>query len=83
MLLVGTGIWKRSSLLEEDIKHAKTNQEKDMTNCLITEVVVPGFDWKDHNYMNLRALKQLFDGVEGGEEKVTEFLPFVSQELRE
>ena len=39
-LIVGTGIWKRSSL---DIESANTRQEQDCTGCLITEVVVPGF----------------------------------------
>ncbi|KAF8958410.1 RmlC-like cupin domain-containing protein [Flammula alnicola] len=78
LLVVGTGIWKRSSLLQEDIQKAKTDAEKDATNCLITEVVVPGFDWEDHRYMDMATLKELFEGVEGGEAKIDEFSKFLN-----
>ncbi|KAJ6488509.1 RmlC-like cupin domain-containing protein [Mycena vitilis] len=45
---VGTGVWKMSRLLPEDITQAKTEEEKRNLGCLITEVVVPGFHWEDH-----------------------------------
>lgn len=79
MLLVGTGVWKRSSLLDEDIGKARagTEAERDETNCLITEVVVPGFHWQDHKFMDMDALEGLFEGVHGGEEKIREFAPFI------
>lgn len=75
MLLVGTGVWKRSSLLEEDMDKASrgSEEERDKTNCLITEVVVPGFHWKDHRWMGREELEGVFEGVQGGEERVREF----------
>ncbi|KAF9472122.1 hypothetical protein BDN70DRAFT_844821 [Pholiota conissans] len=79
LLVVGTGIWKRSSLLDEDIRRATTPAQKDNVNCLITEVVVPGFDWEDHVYMYKEQLDRLFEGVQGGEKFVREFAPYVSQ----
>jgi len=77
MLVVGTGIWKRSSLLDEDLKAAKTEEQKAATNCLITEVVVPGFDWEDHQYMDRKALEKLYKGVEHSEQRIEEFSKFV------
>ena len=60
LLIVGTGIWKFSRLLEADIRSAKTQEEKDRCHCLITEVVVPGFHWEDHKFMTNRDLEELF-----------------------
>ncbi|KAF8191363.1 RmlC-like cupin domain-containing protein, partial [Pholiota molesta] len=76
MLVVGTGIWKRSSLLEEDLQKARAQNEQEQVNCLITEVVVPGFDWEDHVYMYKDTLEKLFEGVEGGDGWVKEFSQF-------
>ncbi|KAF6744005.1 RmlC-like cupin domain-containing protein [Ephemerocybe angulata] len=61
-LLVGTGVWKMSQLLDEDTESATTEEAKDKVNCLITEVVVPGFDWEDHNYLTKEGLEELFAG---------------------
>jgi hypothetical protein len=38
MLLVGTGVWKMSRLLDADVA-----TEGENAGCLITEVVVPGW----------------------------------------
>ncbi len=75
MLLVGTGVWKKSRLLPEDLEHAKEDPiSLDSTGCLITEVVVPGFDWEDHKYLTNKGMKDLFSGVEGGDEYVEKLL---------
>ena len=78
MPAVGTGIWKRSSLLAADLAVVAASAEEESTHCLITEVVVPGFDWEDHVYMDKGALERLFDGVDGGARLVEEFSEFVS-----
>ncbi|KLO08686.1 hypothetical protein SCHPADRAFT_944236 [Schizopora paradoxa] len=78
MLLVGTGVWKRSNLLPEDLELAKQSPElSDKTGCLITEVVVPGFDWEDHKYLTKNGLEKLFAGVDGGNKFVSTFEEYV------
>ena len=47
-LLVPTGVWKMSKLLDDDLTAASTEGAKDHCGCLITEVVFPGFAWEDH-----------------------------------
>ena len=37
---------------------------------MITEVVVPGFDWDDHKYLTREGLERLFGG---DEEKIKGF----------
>lgn len=70
MLLVGTGVWKMSQLLQEDLDAVEATSEseqeetRDQVNCLITEVVVPGFHWDDHKYLTKEGLEKLFDGDE-------------------
>ena len=61
-LIVGTGVWKKSQLLPSDLKLATTPEEQDLVNCLITEVVVPGFAWEDHKFMTKEDLEELFEG---------------------
>ena len=78
LLVVGTGIWKRSSLLAADLAVVAASTDEESTHCLITEVVVPGFDWEDHVYMDKGALEHLFIGVDGGARLVEEFSEFVS-----
>lgn len=34
------------------------------TGCLISEVVVPGFDFADHEFLNYKGLVELFRGDE-------------------
>lgn len=76
MLLVGTGVWKMSQLPQEDLDAAeaapegKREEARDKVNCLITEVVVPGFHWDDHKYLTREGLEKLF---EGDEEKIRIF----------
>lgn len=63
-LVVGTGVWKRSQLLPEDLSKPRSLAERDAVNCLITEIVVPGFDWRDHEYLTQRGLEDIFEGSE-------------------
>ncbi|KAI0263864.1 RmlC-like cupin domain-containing protein [Gloeopeniophorella convolvens] len=74
-LLVGTGVWKMSRLLPEDLDASKENLER--TGCLITEVVVPGFHWEDHHYLTRKGLEELFVANPEG---AKEFLPHVKHE---
>jgi hypothetical protein len=80
-LVVGTGVWKMSRIPQDDLNAAKTQDEKDHTGCLITEVVTPGFHWADHKFLTLEGLQELFHGVEGGEEKVKELASFVKRSI--
>ncbi|KAJ7632252.1 RmlC-like cupin domain-containing protein [Roridomyces roridus] len=59
MLLVGTGVWKMSKLLAEDLDKATTEADKRNLGCLITEVVVPGFHWEDHKFLTTSDLLHL------------------------
>jgi predicted cupin superfamily sugar epimerase len=76
-LFVGTGVWKMSRIPPEDLKAATTQDEKDRTGCLITEIVTPGFHWEDHKFLTLEELRELFKDVEDGEEKMRDIIPFV------
>lgn len=78
-LVVGTGVWKMSKIPQDDLDATKTQNDKDHTGCLITEVVTPGFHWEDHKFMTRERLQELFQGVEGGEEKIKEFATFVKK----
>ncbi|SJL06381.1 uncharacterized protein ARMOST_09717 [Armillaria ostoyae] len=64
LLLVGSGVWKMSRLLPEDVE----DEEKAKAGCLITEVVVPGFHWEDHKFLTMDSLMDLFKGVDVDEE---------------
>lgn len=71
LLLVGTGVWKMSRLLPVDRELAgKSADAADHVGCLITEVVVPGFHWEDHQFLTLKGLEDLFKDVPGGEAQV-------------
>jgi predicted cupin superfamily sugar epimerase len=59
-LLVGTGVWKMSQIPPKDLSSANTDTEKNSIGCLITEVVVPGFHWEDHQYLTKAGLRDLF-----------------------
>jgi uncharacterized protein len=78
-LFVGTGVWKMSRLPPEDMEAAKTQDEKDHTGCLITEVVTPGFHWEDHEFLTLQNLQEMFEGVENAKAKVKDIAPFVKR----
>lgn len=73
---VGTGVWKMSRLLPKDMESAKTQEQKDRTGCLITEVVVPGFHWEDHEFLTLSGLKEIFQGVGDGAKKIEELTEY-------
>jgi len=76
-LLVGTGIWKKSRILPEDLALGKSDQDRDRIGCLITEVVVPGFHWEDHVFMGRHHLEDLFKDVEGGDKLIAEFAKYI------
>ncbi|RPD65372.1 hypothetical protein L226DRAFT_543331 [Lentinus tigrinus ALCF2SS1-7] len=58
-LLVPTGVWKMSRLLEEDLASTSTESSNDHWGCLITEVVFPGFAWEDHAFLTKEGLEEL------------------------
>ncbi|KZV93379.1 hypothetical protein EXIGLDRAFT_50131 [Exidia glandulosa HHB12029] len=55
-LVVGGDEWKASEIPAEDLKSG----DDERVGCLITEVVVPGFDWRDHEYLTKDGLRELF-----------------------
>ncbi|KAJ2930552.1 hypothetical protein H1R20_g6546, partial [Candolleomyces eurysporus] len=80
-LIVGTGVWKMSQLLAEDIKAAESENDKELVNCLITEVVVPGFQWMDHKFLTRDGLDELFKDVdkEEREKAVSQYSRYLKQ----
>jgi predicted cupin superfamily sugar epimerase len=74
-LLVGTGVWKMSQIPEADLR----SRGKEEVGCLITEVVVPGFAWEDHQYLTLNGLKELFARDAEGQKRIEEFREFVKE----
>jgi predicted cupin superfamily sugar epimerase len=79
-LFVGTGVWKMSRIPLEDLEAATTQDAKDRTGCLITEVVTPGFHWEDHKFLTFKELQELFKGTQDCEEKVKSVAPFVKKD---
>lgn len=63
-----------SRLLDEDLSKAVTEEERERVNCLITEVVVPGFTWEDHQFLTEAVLVDLLDGDEQKMEKLREYI---------
>ncbi|GAA5838874.1 hypothetical protein JCM5353_001059 [Sporobolomyces roseus] len=63
-LIVGGGWWKASELPEEDLAG---HEDGERIGCLISEVVVPGFDWHDHTFLTQKGLLELFEGDEEDE----------------
>ena len=60
-LYVESGVWKMSRLLEEDVREVREGlASSESVGCLITEVVVPGFEWEDHRWMRKADLEELF-----------------------
>ena len=72
-LLIGTGLWKMSRLLPEDLNTASTER----VGCLISEVAFPGFHWEDHTYLKQEQLENLFAGIQGGDTWVKELEAFI------
>ena len=79
LLLVGTGVWKMSRLLPDDLTLGTTPEKADKVGCLITEVVVPGFHWEDHQFLTLKKLQALFDGSPDKEEKIKLLVPHLKK----
>jgi uncharacterized protein len=77
MLLVGTGVWKMSRLLPEDLSPASAPADLSKVGCLITEVVVPGFAWEDHKYLKQDELEPLFEGAPDAGRWLQELQPYV------
>ncbi|KAI0090518.1 RmlC-like cupin domain-containing protein [Irpex rosettiformis] len=72
-LYVGSNVWKKSSLLTEDLEFAKDSDDtsiRERVGCLISEVVFPGFVWEDHMYLDKESLERMWGGEEGWEEWV-------------
>ncbi|KAJ7749340.1 hypothetical protein DFH07DRAFT_829366 [Mycena maculata] len=78
-LLVGTGVWKMSKLLPEDVGQAQTEEEKRRLGCLITEVVVPGFHWEDHKFLTEGGLRELVKGFQDEERLIAELTPYLKK----
>lgn len=57
-----------SRLLPEDLEQASTEDARDHTGCLITEVVFPGFAWEDHCFLTKEELTKMWGGLQGVEE---------------
>lgn len=79
-LFVGSNVWKMSRIPEDDVAFARKNGVEESVGCLITEVVSPGFVWEDHEWMTMKDLEELFEGVEGGREKMKEFVKHIRPE---
>lgn len=71
-LLVGTGVWKMSRLLPEDVRQAKTEEDKKNLGSLITEVVVPGFHWEDHEFLTKDGLVDLLKDMTDKESLISD-----------
>ncbi|PVG02526.1 hypothetical protein CPB86DRAFT_780475 [Serendipita vermifera] len=56
-LYVGTGIWKTSRLLEGDVQ---SGEDAERIGCLTSQVVVPGFEWVDYEWMRQSDLDALY-----------------------
>lgn len=79
-LFVSSNVWKFSQIPPADLEAAKTQEEKDHTGCLITEVVTPGFHWEDHKFLTMKGLQQLYEGVDSeGTEEIKQLAPFVKK----
>ena len=77
-LLVGSGVWKMSRLLDDDITAAAAGEDaKERYGCLITEVVFPGFAWEDHCFLTLDEFRALWKDEDALEAK--ELLKYVRE----
>ncbi|GAA5860535.1 hypothetical protein JCM8547_000333 [Rhodosporidiobolus lusitaniae] len=74
-LLVEGGWWKASEIPSEDL----ASNDKDSIGCLISEVVVPGFDFEDHKFLSSKDLLELFRG-DVKAEGVEKLKPYVRDE---
>jgi predicted cupin superfamily sugar epimerase len=83
LLIVESGIWKKSMLLPQDLEQVEGDAEAGAgTYCLITEVVIPAFEWEDHKYMTMQDLEGLFSGAQEDKERtaiVEEFRKYLKK----
>ncbi|KAJ7437360.1 RmlC-like cupin domain-containing protein [Mycena galericulata] len=78
-LLVGTGVWKMSKILPEDFRQANTDEKKRNLGCLITEVVVPGFQWEDHKFLTQSKLLELVKDHPDKESLMADLVPHLKK----
>ncbi|TNY21203.1 RmlC-like cupin domain-containing protein [Rhodotorula diobovata] len=81
-LVVEGGWWKASEVPDEDLREARAEEGDkglDATGCLISEVVVPGFSFDDHEFLTRKGLVELFGGDEHAPE-VQQLLPYVQED---
>ncbi|TYJ54812.1 hypothetical protein B9479_004483 [Cryptococcus floricola] len=74
-LFVPGGWWKASEIPEEDLKlleskGAEDGDVKERVGCLISEVVVPGWNPDQHQFIDEQKLKAMWEGKDGWEEYV-------------
>ncbi|KAF9258500.1 hypothetical protein L218DRAFT_964417 [Marasmius fiardii PR-910] len=69
LIVADAGVWKFARLLPDDLKDENRARE----GCLMTMLLVPGFDFEDHEFMRMEDLVSVFEGVEGGEEHIRAF----------
>lgn len=82
-LFVPGGWWKASEIPEADLaglakddKGAYKQGEGEEVGCIISEVVVPGFDFEDHKFLGEEELVDMFGGRRD-DETVQKLLPYV------
>ncbi|KAG7093113.1 hypothetical protein E1B28_009398 [Marasmius oreades] len=70
LIVVDPGVWKFARLLPEDLKDEARAKE----GCLMTMLLVPGFDFEDHEFLTAEGLESLFGGgAQGGKEYIQAF----------
>lgn len=72
-LVVGGDEWKASEIPAEDLQSDRNEQD---VSCLITEVVVPGFYWADHEYLTKEGLEKLFATAP---DQIPKYMPRIKQ----
>lgn len=75
-LVVEGGWWKASEIPREDLNDEEADRDK--IGCLISEVVVPGFDFADHKFLDRKGLVELFGGDES-HPAVEQLLPYTQE----
>ena len=65
--IVEGGKYKASFLLGEDAKDGDAGGTGEGTGCLISETVVPGFEYEDHDFLTRERAECLLTGEQLGE----------------
>lgn len=81
-LFVDGGWWKASEIPPEDLASAEQGgaDAKERTGCLISEVVVPGFSFEDHAFLDEEGLEKLAEGDGKLVEELREYVRPTRQE---